>query len=138
MKVFAIGYLGLLFLDAVLSLADSTLVTNLHLSKWTTIILCLGSALVFIVAAIGALVSRFRPRWPLLLGSGAYSLYFGTILASALLGFQQERTAGEQHVWNLAVAGVQLSLAVVCLTAVARSRPGGPGARSMRSDRPAC
>jgi hypothetical protein len=114
-RIFALAYLGLMLVDAVLSAADTLIPSNLHLSKWTTVALCLASAFVFIAAAIAALVVRFRPRWPLLLSSGAYSLYFGTLLASAFLGLQGDRTPAAQHAWNLGVAGVQLLLAVMCL-----------------------
>jgi ABC-type xylose transport system permease subunit len=120
MKVFSMAFIGLLLVDAVLSVVDNATPTNPHLSKWTTITLCLGSVFVFVAGAIAALVVRFRPRWPILLSSGLYSLYVASLLVPALLGIQQTRTPAEQQVRSLVVAGLQLLLATGCLLGLLR------------------
>ncbi len=122
MRTLSATYVGLLLLDGLLSLADSVTSVDLHLSKWTTITLCLSSLFVFITGSVMSLVASFRPRWPLLLASGVYTLYFGSKLAGAFTGVLRELGQAQQRVQNLEIAGVQLLLAAVCIIGLVRGR----------------
>jgi uncharacterized membrane protein HdeD (DUF308 family) len=85
LRVLAILYCLLLAVDGVLSIIDNAgPVRDHHYSTWTSISLVLVSIPVLIVGLLLGFVFRWKPKWPLLVSSGTYSVMIIAILIMAL------------------------------------------------------
>ena len=121
LRVLAILYCLLLTVDGILSIVDHAgPIREPHYSTWTSISLVLVSVPVFIVGLVLGVVFKWKPRWPLLISSGAYSAMVIVILIVAMAAAitkGPEALAGPIHVGrgvNLLVGFLQVVVGGMC------------------------
>lgn len=116
LRVLAILYCLLLIVDGVLSIIDNAAPVRVHhYSTLTSISLVLVSIPVFIIGLVLGVVLKWKPRWPLLISSGAYSVMIIVILIAAMATMI---TKGPEALAGLSKVGRGMNLAVGFLQVV--------------------
>jgi hypothetical protein len=131
MRGLAIAYSALLAVDGVLSIIDrAALVQQHHFSTWTTVALCTISIPMFVVALVLTTALKWRPRWPLLVSTGAYSTLLVIILFVVICGVLVQGPGNlgapvmsdtTRRLASLLAGSIQVCLGAACIIGATRS-----------------